>query len=161
MIESKKEKIFLILNNIRSVYNVGAIFRTADATGIFKIYLCGYTPGPLDRFGRERKDFKKAALGAEKTVRWEKYENIKMLLDKLKKEGIFLAAVEQANNSLDYKDFKLKKSTAFIFGNEVSGISEDILKKCDLILEIPMLGKKESLNIATSLGVVIFRVLDI
>jgi len=156
-----EKKVFLILDNIRSVHNVGAIFRTADAAGIFKIYLCGYTPAPLDRFGRERTDFIKSALGAEKTVKWEKYENIEILLEKLKNENIFLVAVEQSKKSLDYKKFKVKFPIAFIFGNEVLGVSENILKKCDIILEIPMLGKKESLNISVSLGVAMFRILNI
>jgi tRNA G18 (ribose-2'-O)-methylase SpoU len=159
-IENKK-KVFLILDNIRSVQNTGAIFRTADAAGISKIYLCGYTPAPIDRFGRKRKDFIKTSLGAEKTVNWEKCESIEVLLEKLKNENVFLAAIEQSENSLDYKKFEAKFPIAFIFGNEVSGISENILKKCDVVLEIPMMGKKESLNISVSLGIAIFRILNI
>ena len=154
------KKAFLILDNIRSVYNVGAIFRTADAIGISKIYLCGYTPTPIDRFGRERKDFSKSALGAEKTILWEKKENIKDLLNELKGSGVDLVAVEQCDLSLDYKKYSPKKDVAFIFGNEVEGISENILKRCDAVLEIPMQGKKESLNVSVSCGVVLFRILD-
>ena len=157
----KKEEAYLVLDNIRSVYNVGAIFRTADAAGISKIYLCGYTPTPLDRFGRERKDLAKAALGAQKTVPWESCENIEELLEKLKKEKVFLAAVELSENSVDYKDFSPSFPMAFIFGNETKGVSKKILKKCDIVLEVPMKGKKESLNVSVSLGVVIFRVLNI
>ncbi len=154
------KKSFLILDNIRSVYNVGAIFRTADAVGISKIYLCGYTPAPIDRFGRERKDFSKSALGAEKTILWEKREKIKDLLDELKENEVDLVAIEQHDLSLDYKKYSPKKDTAFIFGNEVEGISEEVLKKCDAVLEIPMQGKKESLNVSVSCGVVLFRILD-
>jgi len=161
MKRENKNRVFLILDNIRSVYNVGAIFRTADALGISKIYLCGYTPTPIDRFGRERKDFIKSALGAEKTVDWESRKKTEDLLEELKNKNIFLAAVEQSKNSLDYKKFKAELPIAFIFGNEVLGISEEILKKCDVVLEIPMRGKKESLNISVSLGVALFRVLDI
>ncbi len=159
--KKNKNKTFLILDNIRSVYNVGAIFRTADALGISKIYLCGYTPAPIDRFGRERTDFIKSALGAEKTVEWESRKKVEDLLEELKNKNIFLAAVEQSKNSLDYKKFKARFPIAFIFGNEVLGVSENILKDCDVILEIPMKGKKESLNISVSLGVALFRILDI
>jgi len=150
----------VILHNIRSVYNVGAIFRTADASGVLKIYLSGYTPTPIDRFGRARKDIAKAALGAQKSVEWEYFKNISTVIKKLKKEGFEIAAVEQSENSVDYKKFKPKQKIAFLFGNEVLGVSKQLLEKCDKIIEIPMRGKKESLNISVSAGVVLFRVLD-
>src|SRR3989338_5782419 len=127
-----KENI-LILHNIRSVENVGAIFRTADAAGIDKIYLTGYTPAPLDRFGGKRKDLAKSALGAEEFVKWEQKKNILPLLAKLIKEKYFIIAVEQDKNSVDYKKLKAEsyKLKAFIVGTEVSGIPKNILKKCD------------------------------
>lgn len=156
-----KQKIYLILPDIRSVYNVGAIFRTADACGVSKIFLTGYSPIPKDRFGRERKDFAKSALGAEKTVAWEYHKNIFVLLDKLKNENVEIVAVEQSKKSIDYKDFKITKDTVFIFGNEVEGLSKEILDEVDKIIEIPMIGKKESLNVSVSAGIVLFRVLDI
>jgi len=156
----KNNKVIVILYNIRSVYNVGSVFRTADAIGVSKIYLTGYTPAPLDRFGRERKDIAKSALGAEKVVSWEQFKKTDLLFSKFKKEGFDIVAVEQSENSIDYKKFKPKRKTAFLFGNEVRGISKSLLKKCDKIIEIPMKGKKESLNVSVSAGVVLFRVLD-
>jgi 23S rRNA (guanosine2251-2'-O)-methyltransferase len=156
-----KKDIILILNDIRSTHNVGAIFRTADACGISKIYLIGTTPAPIDRFGRERKDVAKTALGAEKTIPWEYFENINPLLTKLKKEKFEIIAIEQSKNSVDYKKVQLKNNSAIILGNEVNGISKKILYKCDIIVEIPMMGKKESLNVSVATGIVLFRILGI
>ncbi len=147
----------VILHDIRSAENVGAIFRTADAAGISKIYLTGYTPTPLDRFGRKRKDVAKAALGAEESVSWEQHPDIVALIEKLKKDGVQIIAVEQAENSVDYKSITIKESAAFIFGNEVTGIPSEILEKADVIAEIPMYGKKESLNVSVSAGVILFN----
>ena len=150
----------LILNDIRSVQNVGAIFRTADAVGIDKIYLTGYTPTPLDRFGRKRGDLAKSALGAEEFVAWEYKKTISPLLLKLKREKFQIIAIEQDKNSIDYKKVKLGSKNAFILGTEVTGIPKNILKKCDIIAEIPMRGKKESLNVSVAFGVAIFGMLD-
>jgi len=154
------KKNILILNNIRSVYNVGAIFRTADALGINKIYLSGYTPAPLDRFGRIRKDFHKSALGAEKSVPWEQSENILNLIDQLKEEGYRIISIEQDQRSVDYKKVKLNNKNAFILGSEVEGLSESVLNKSDVISEIKMLGKKESLNVSVAAGIVLSRLLN-
>ncbi|OGI85571.1 hypothetical protein A3A05_02290 [Candidatus Nomurabacteria bacterium RIFCSPLOWO2_01_FULL_41_12] len=151
----------LILHNIRSVENVGAMFRTADAAGVNKIYLTGYSPAPLDRFGRKRKDLAKSALGAEEFVLWEQKKSIFPLITKLKKEGFFIVAIEQDKKSVDYKKVKLKNRNAFIVGTEVSGIPKNILQKCDIIAEIPMRGKKESLNVSVALGVALFAILKI
>jgi len=155
------KRIFLILPNIRSAYNVGSIFRTADACGISKIFLTGYSPAPEDRFGRRRKDISKSALGAEKIIEWEYRKNLEDLIEELKSKNIEIVAVEQDEKSIDYKNFNVKKDTAFVFGNEVEGISKNILKKVDKIIEIPMVGKKESLNVSVSAGVVLFRVMKI
>ena len=151
----------LILHNIRSVENVGAMFRTADAAGVNKIYLVGYTPAPLDRFGRKRGDLTKSALGAEEFVPWEQKKTILPLLAKLKKEKYQIIAIEQDKKSIDYKKVKLTNKNAFIMGTEVTGIPKNVLKKCDVIAEIPMRGKKESLNVSVALGVALFRILDI
>lgn len=151
-------KIFLILHNIRSVHNVGSIFRTADCAGISKIFLTGYTPAPTDRFGREVKVFSKVSLGAEKTVVWEKNSKIKKLIEELKREGVSIIALEQDKKSINYKKFKPKFPLALILGNEVRGISQDILSLCDDIIEIPMSGKKESLNVAVACGVALFSI---
>ncbi len=154
----KKENV-VILNDIRSVENVGAMFRTADAAGVEKIYLAGYTPTPLDRFGRKRKDLAKSALGAEEYVAWEQVKGVATLLNKLKRAGFKVVAIEQDKNSIDYKKVKTGNKNAFIVGAEVTGIPQTILKKCDVIAEIPMRGKKESLNVSVALGVVLFGVL--
>src|SRR3989338_88776 len=148
-------KNILILYNIRSVENVGAIFRTADAVGINKIYLAGYTPAPLDRFGRKRKDLAKSALGEEEYVEWESKKSILPILSKLKREKYLTIAIEQDENSVNYKEVKLKNKNAFVLGAEVAGIPHNILKKCDVVAEIPMQGKKESLNVSVSAGVVL------
>ncbi len=154
-----KKDIYLVLHNIRSLHNVGSVFRTADAAGVKKIYLTGYTPAPLDRFGKIRPEIKKTALGAEKFVKWEHYKNISILLKKLKKEKIRLIAVEQDNKAVNYKNLKINYPLALIFGNEVRGLSQQILKKCDKIVEIPMHGKKESLNVSVAAGIVLFSLI--
>lgn len=154
-------KNILILNDIRSVENVGAMFRTADAAGIDKIYLVGITPAPIDRFGRKRKDLAKSALGAEEFVTSESVKTILPLMKKLKKDGFQIIAIEQDEKSVDYKKVKAKAKNAFIVGTEVTGIPKSVLKHCDIIAEIPMRGKKESLNVATSLGISLFRILGI
>ncbi len=155
------------MHDIRSVENVGAMFRTADAAGIDKIYLTGYTPCPFDRFGRIRKDLAKSALGAEKFVSWEQKKNIFPLLVKFQKEKYFIIAIEQDKKSIDYKKvsarggpaYGWKEGLVFIVGSEIGGIPKNILEKCDIIAEIPMRGKKESLNVSVALGVVLFGVL--
>lgn len=150
----------VILDNIRSVYNVGSIFRTADALGIDKIFLCGTTPAPIDRFGRERKDLAKVALGAEKKVEWEYCKNTSDILKRLKKEGFEVIAIEQAKDSIEYKDIKPKYPVVIVVGNEVGGIDKKILSLCDIIAEIPMKGAKESLNVSVAFGVAAFRILE-
>lgn len=159
----KSQENILILHNIRSVENVGAMFRTADAAGIDKIYLTGYTPTPLDRFGRKRGDLAKSALGAEEFVAWEQKKSISSLFTQLKREGFQLIAIEQDKKSIDYKTLRLRSGQgyAFIVGTEVTGIPKNILEKCDVIAEIPMRGKKESLNVSVSLGIALFRILKI
>ena len=158
---NKRQQNILILHNIRSVENVGAMFRTADAAGINKIYLTGYTPTPLDRFGRKRGDLAKAALGAEEFVAWEQKKMIQPLLTKLRKDKFLIIGIEQDEKSIDYKKVKVKNKNAFIVGAEVTGIPKDVLKKCDIIVEIPMRGKKESLNVSVALGVALFRICNL
>ena len=141
--------------------NVGAMFRTADAAGINKIYLTGYTPTPLDRFGRKRGDLAKSALGAEEFVLWEQKKNLLPLLSKLKKEKFLIIGIEQEKSSIDYKKVKLQRKNAFIVGAEVFGIPQNVLKKCDIIAEIPMRGKKESLNVSVACGIALFRICNL
>ena len=145
-----------MLHNIRSVYNVGSIFRTADAAGVEKIILCGYTPTPVDRFGNPRKDLAKVALGAEKTIPWVQVKTLAAAIKQLKKDGYFVAAVEQDKNSTPLFAYKSPKKLALVLGNEVRGLPKQSLKLCDVVLEIPMRGKKESLNVSVAAGIAMF-----
>ncbi len=151
----------LILDNIRSVLNVGSIFRTADAFGISKIYICGITPAPIDRFGRKRKDLHKTALGAEDSVEWEQIENALEKIIELKKEHFKIISLEQSPNSIDYKNSTLSEKVAIVLGSETEGVAEDILKLSDEIAEIKMHGKKESLNISVATGIFLSKILNI
>jgi len=161
----KKIKKVVILDNIRSVYNVGSIFRTADALGVDKIYLCGCTPTPIDRFGRARKDLAKVALGAEKDIVWEYVKETKDIIKKLKKDlpaqagGFQIIAVEQDKKSINFKKIVAKYPVAIVMGNEVGGIDKKTLDLCDLIAEIPMVGNKESLNVSVSFGIAGYQIL--
>lgn len=152
-------KTAIILHNIRSVQNVGAIFRTADAAGVSHIYLTGYTPTPLDRFGRARTDFIKASLGAEKTVPWSQHKTATAVISKIKKEGYVVYAVEQDKSSIDYRTAPRPEMLAIIMGNEVLGVSPALRKQADKIIELPMLGKKESLNVSVTAGIVLYHFL--
>ncbi|MFA4831432.1 MAG: TrmH family RNA methyltransferase [Patescibacteria group bacterium] len=152
-----------VLYNIRSLHNVGSIFRTADAVGIKKLYLCGITPAPTDVFGRPRQQLTKVSLGAEKYIAWERVKSATKIIDKLKKEKYKIFAIEQSKNSIPYnklkylKTKKLKAKIALIVGNEIKGLPKSILKKADKILEIPMYGRKESLNVSVAFGIVAFH----
>lgn len=159
IIKEKNERSILILPDIRSAVNVGAIFRTADAVGIDKIYLVGYTPRPTDQFGRIQKDIAKSALGAETWIKWEYREKLLPLINNLKKEKYEIVALEQDEKSIDYRKYKKPTKLAFILGEEVNGLDKNILKKCDKIVEIPMHGKKESLNVSVACGIALFRIL--
>ncbi len=160
------KKVHILLPDIRSAYNVGSIFRSADCFGIEKIYLYGTTPRPLDRFNRSnsgpQKELSKTALGAEKTILWESVDELNSLFKKKKKDGFTLIAVEQDNESIFIDEFKkIQKKEGIenillIFGNEVDGIDKKILKKVDYILEIPMHGQKESLNISVCAGLIMY-----
>ena len=157
----KNIKSYLILHNIRSTYNVGSIFRTAEACGVSKIFLTGYTPKPVDKFGREVKAISKTALGAEKIINWEYSFRPSSVIKKLKKLDFKIIGIEQDKKSVDYKKVKADQSIAFLLGNEVKGLSRQLLSQCDFITEIPMIGKKESLNVSVATGVALFRILGI
>ncbi len=150
----------LILDSLRSAQNVGSLFRTADAVGISKIYLVGITPLPVDQFNRPQKEIAKTALGAEQTLPWTHAKTIAPLLKKLKKDGYTIIAIEQSKNSVDYKKVTTKGNVAFLLGNEVDGVSSKTLALCDVVAEIPMNGKKESLNVSVAGGIALFRMLD-
>lgn len=154
-------EIYLVLENIRSVHNVGSIFRTADACGVSKIYLIGVTPTPKDRFGRIRKDLAKVALGAEKNIVWEQIDSSLEVLKNLKTDGFQIISIEQSENSVDYKEVKSQEKVVFVLGAEVEGLSKSVLDLSDIVAEIPMKGKKESLNVSVAAGVALFRILEI
>ncbi len=153
-----KKSIILILDNLRSVYNTASIFRTADCAGVEKIYLVGTTPTPLDKFGKERKDFAKVSLGAEGTVAWEYAKTIKSVITKLKKSGYTVYALEQDKKSIHYKKAKYGDKIALICGNEPYGIDKKTLAYVNTIVEIPQFGTKESLNVVVATGVVVFEI---
>lgn len=151
--------MYVILDNIRSVYNVASIFRTADAVGVGKIFLCGITPTPLTPLGSLREDFHKVALGAESFVPWEYSSRTIYPLRRLKKDKMFIMALEQAATASPYWVIRKNKfnweRSVLILGNEPKGIGSGVLRKADRIIEIPMLGKKESLNVSVAFGIVV------
>ncbi|TSC80339.1 MAG: tRNA/rRNA methyltransferase SpoU [Parcubacteria group bacterium Gr01-1014_29] len=149
--------IYAILHNIRSLHNIGSLFRTADAAGVTKIYLTGYTASPIDRFGKVCKEIAKTALGAERTVPWEAKKRVGSLLISLRKNGVYCIGLEQDARAVDYRRVKVKCPFALVVGNEVSGLSKSVLEKCDTIAEIPMRGTKESLNVSVAFGVALFQ----
>ena len=147
-----------VIAGVRSLHNVGSMFRSADAAGVEKIFLAGITPSPLDRFGKARREMAKVALGAEKTVLWEKVSRLAPLLSRLKRDGYRIFAVEQAKGAIPYYRARAReKKIAFMVGNEVRGLTPALLKRCDAILEIPMRGEKESLNVSVAFGIVAFH----
>lgn len=154
-------EVVLVLPDIRSAHNVGSMFRTADAAGVSRVVLCGYTPRPVDKFNRVQKEIAKTALGGEMSVGWKYEKSITKALDELKKEGFTIAAIEQSPDSIDYKKYKTPKKIALVVGNEVKGLPKKILGKCDVALEIQMRGEKESLNVGVAAGIVIFRILGV
>lgn len=163
------QDIYLVLDRVRSLYNVGSLFRTADAFGVTKIYLCGYTGAP------PRKEISKVALGAEKTVPWEKRGQTWKLIEELSEQGIYIVALEQiplelapapgglpltgqAKKSIPINKWKPEFPMAMVVGNEVGGVSRGVLDRVDKIIEISMLGVKESLNVAVAAGVALYAV---
>lgn len=150
--EAKKTPLLIILDDIRSLHNIGSVFRTSDAFLIEKIYLCGITAIPPN------KEIHKTALGATETVEWEYEKDVLTVLAKLKEAQISVFAIEQVENAVMLNDFKIEKATkyALIFGNEVKGVSQEAIKSCDGVIEIPQLGTKHSLNISVSAGIVVW-----
>lgn len=149
---SKKTPLVLILDDIRSLHNIGSVFRTADAFLIEKIILCGITATPPN------KEIHKTALGATETVEWEHKINVLEVIENLKKEDIVVLAIEQVENAVSLQNFKVEndKKYALVFGNEVYGVSQDAVAICDDCIEIPQLGTKHSLNISVSAGIVVW-----
>jgi tRNA G18 (ribose-2'-O)-methylase SpoU len=163
-------KLVAVVHNVRSLHNVGAILRTADGAGFSKVYLTGITPSPLDRFGKVRPQVAKVSLGAEKSLSWEKVTSAARLFKKLKKEGYRIIALEQAKGAVPYYEVEWGKgeggkrkgkvkggSVALVVGNEVKGLPASVLKLADEVLEIPMRGAKESLNVSVAFGIAAYQ----
>jgi 23S rRNA (guanosine2251-2'-O)-methyltransferase len=150
--EVAKMPLVLLLDDIRSLNNVGSIFRTADAFRVEKLYLCGITGTPPNR------EITKTALGADESVAWQYVPDALVLVEQLKTDGYCIVAIEQAENSLSLQDFVPDNTQkyAFILGNEVFGVNEELIKVCDFCIEIPQFGTKHSLNVAVSTGIVVW-----
>lgn len=150
---SEKLPVVVILDNIRSMHNVGSVFRTADAFLLKGIYLCGYTPRPPHR------DIHKTALGATDTVDWTYFATTLEAVESLKQEGYKIYAIEQAEGSmlLNSTDLPVRENLAVVFGNEVDGVSSEVIKQCDGCIEIPQWGMKHSLNISVAAGIVLWE----
>ena len=150
--QSEKTPLILVLDDIRSLHNIGSVFRTADAFLIEKIYLCGITATPPN------KEIHKTALGATETVSWEHHENVLEVIEKLKKENVMTLAIEQVESAIFLQNFEVKKGEkyALVFGNEVYGVSQEAVALCDGCIELPQLGTKHSLNISVSAGIVVW-----
>jgi tRNA G18 (ribose-2'-O)-methylase SpoU len=154
--KSAKNPLVIVLDNVRSMNNVGSAFRTADAFLCQKIVLCGITAQPPHR------EIHRAALGATETVDWEYEENILSALSKLKAEGYTIISVEQADESISLEKYSPKSSekVAFVFGNEIYGVDEEVVQQSDEVVEIPQFGSKHSLNISVSIGIVLWDILS-
>jgi 23S rRNA (guanosine2251-2'-O)-methyltransferase len=148
----------LILENLRSVENTASILRTADGLGVAKIILVGTTPAPIDRFGRKRSDFAKVSLGAEESVDWHYAGDIDVAMESLD-EDFQIISLELTHDSLDVRDFKPTDKFALIVGNEVDGVSARALKRASVSVEIPMQGKKESLNVSVATGIALYMLI--
>lgn len=149
-----KNKIILVLDNIRSLNNVGSAFRTADAFLIESVYLCGVTGTP------PKPEIEKTALGATETVSWKYFKSTREAIDELKANGYFIASIEQAKNSIMLNHFqKPGKPLALVFGNEVYGVEQDIIDQSDACIEIPQFGTKHSFNVSVSMGIVLWEML--
>ena len=148
--------VYILLDNVRSLYNVGSIFRSADGARVTKLYLCGYTPHP------PRKEIEKTALGATATVPWEYVKDPHLVISQLKQRGIHICLLEQTDQSEQY--YLIQKNRfplCLVVGNELSGISKEIIAQADSAVEIPMFGMKHSLNVAVALGIVLFEFINI
>ncbi|MFA6306133.1 MAG: RNA methyltransferase [Candidatus Gracilibacteria bacterium] len=150
---AKRSPFVALLDNVRSLYNVGAIFRTSDAVMLEKLYLCGITGHP------PRNEISKTALGAEEIVPWEYNDSAVDIVKKLKKDGYTICAVELAHESISYDKADFKFPLCLVFGHEVEGISDEVMEFADMAVKVPMLGRANSLNVETCYGVVVYEVL--
>ena len=149
-----KKQVYVLAHNIRSMHNVGSVFRTSDGAGVGKIYLTGYTPCP------PRKEISKTALGAEEHVSWEFYKDPFKIVKRLKKEGMQIIALERIEGGKDIFKFRPKYPCLLIIGNEIEGVPQELLELCDQTLEIPMRGIKESLNVSVAFGIGVYELMN-
>jgi len=158
-----ERELFLILHDIRSAYNIGAILRTADGAGVKKVYLSGYTAIPANEgkiyLTKAEKMISKTALGAEQSVVWGKTEKLESLLEEFKNKKIKIVSLEKVSSAKDLKDFKPVFPLALFLGNEVEGVPQEVLAQSDEIISIPMRGQKESLNVSVAAGIAIYEIL--
>jgi tRNA G18 (ribose-2'-O)-methylase SpoU len=147
----KRSPLFAIVENIRSMHNVGSIFRTSDAINLSKLYLSGFTAKP------PRIEIDKTALGATESVPWEYVQEPLQLIEELKNEKVQIVVVEQTDQSVNYADLQYNFPVCFIFGNEVEGVSDDMVTRADKVVELPMLGIKHSLNVSVAYGIIMYN----
>lgn len=152
--KAEKLPIIIVLDNIRSLSNVGAFFRTADAFRIEELLLCGITACPPHR------EIHKTALGADETVKWRYFETTEAACRQLKEEGYRIFAVEQIEGSIPMQDYEFSKQTAFVLGNEVEGVSEEALPYCEGAIELPQVGTKHSINVSVCAGIVMWKAFE-
>ena len=154
--EAEKIPVVVVLDNVRSCNNVGSVFRTSDALLVQKIYLCGITATPPD------KEIHKTALGAENSVEWEYFKTTEEVVESLKYEGYTIIAIEQVENSIMLQDYDPSPEVklALIFGNEVKGVQQEVVNRCDHTIEIPQFGTKHSFNISVSAGIVLWELFN-
>lgn len=165
IMNKRRRSIVLVIYNVRSAHNVGSLLRTADGLGIERVYMIGYTPYPSGKndprlphiSARVDAQIQKTALGAEKTVDWEHFENLEPMLKQLRSKRFIIAALEQSKNSITLPTYQPPKKIALIVGTETTGLDKEVLKGCDETLEIPMLGKKESLNVASAGAICLYH----
>ncbi len=152
--KAHKSPVVVILDNVRSLHNVGSIFRTSDAFRLQAVYLCGITSTP------PHKEIHKTALGAEESVEWRYFDKTTEAAEKLKQNGYLLIGVEQVDDSIKLDRFETDKNTkyAVIFGNEVRGVDQNVINQCDICLEIPQFGTKHSMNVSVSAGIVLWEI---
>lgn len=159
----KGKELYIIAHNIRSAHNVGAIFRSSDGAGVDKIFLSGYSQRPASADKQDlvkpEKMLAKTALGAELSVAWEGADDLVKLINKLKKEGVQIVALEKTEGSVDIRKFQPTFPMALILGHEVDGVKDEVLQLCDAVIEIPMRGQKESLNVSVATGIAIYELL--
>lgn len=160
------QKIVLLVNDIRSTHNVGSIIRTAECFGVSHIYFTGYTPYPTTKndsrlphvSSKLTTQISKTSLGAERDISWSHHQNLQDLISKLKSENFEIIALEQDSSSIPIEKFVPSKNSAFLLGNEVKGIDPDLMSLCDKIVEIPIFGKKESLNVVQATAIMLYQI---